>query len=237
MHFLPALVGSVEILSRSTFRVTRDADLSLTDDADDLVEAVETQLVQRRFGDVVRVEVGGDASAGAPRHARRESCKIGAERVYVSNAPARARRTDGAHGDRPAGSEGQALGGEDQTAVREQEPRRSAGSDPAPGHSRPPSVRRLRHQRRGVRGGRTRSEGRSAQGHRLPDRRAVGHACVTRRDGRRRETGGLPRRAQGAFRRAAEHRVVESSRTGRRRRRLRRPPDEGACQAHAARPS
>ena len=34
-------MGGVEILGQSTFRVTRDADLSLTADADDLVEAVE----------------------------------------------------------------------------------------------------------------------------------------------------------------------------------------------------
>ena len=86
VHFLPALVGSVEILSRSTFRVTRDADLSLTADADDLVEAVETQLVQRRSADVVRVEVGGDASQELIDTLARE-LKIGTERVYVSNAP------------------------------------------------------------------------------------------------------------------------------------------------------
>jgi polyphosphate kinase len=86
LHFLPALVGGVEILNHSTFRVTRDADLSLTADADDLVEAVETQLDQRRFGDVVRVEVAGDASQQLVDTLVRE-LRIEADRVYASDAP------------------------------------------------------------------------------------------------------------------------------------------------------
>ena len=45
------------------FRVTRDADFEVSDDADDLLEAVETQLRRRRFGDVVRVEVSSSASS------------------------------------------------------------------------------------------------------------------------------------------------------------------------------
>jgi len=86
MHFLPALGGGVEILSDTTFRVTRDADLWLTPDADDLVEAVETQLDQRRFGDVVRVEVAGGASQELVDTIARE-LRIEADRVYATDAP------------------------------------------------------------------------------------------------------------------------------------------------------
>ena len=86
MHFLPALGGGVEILSDTTFRVTRDADLSLTADAEDLVEAVETQLDQRRFGDVVRVEVAGGASQELVDTIARE-LRIEADRVYATDAP------------------------------------------------------------------------------------------------------------------------------------------------------
>ena len=86
LHFLPALVGGVEILSQSTFRVTRDADLSLTADADDLVEAVETQLLQRRFGDVVRVEVAGGTSEELVETLVRE-LRIEVDRVNFSDAP------------------------------------------------------------------------------------------------------------------------------------------------------
>ena len=62
-HFLPALFPGVEILERAVFRVTRDADFEVSDDADDLLEAVENQLRRRRFGDVVRVEVSSSASS------------------------------------------------------------------------------------------------------------------------------------------------------------------------------
>jgi polyphosphate kinase len=62
-HFLPTLFPGATILERAAFRVTRDADFEVSDDAADLLEAVESQLRQRRFGDVVRVEVSSSASA------------------------------------------------------------------------------------------------------------------------------------------------------------------------------
>ncbi len=61
-HFLPALFPGIEIDERASFRVTRDADFTVSDDADDLLEAVESQLNRRRFGDIVRVEVSSSAS-------------------------------------------------------------------------------------------------------------------------------------------------------------------------------
>ena len=62
-HFLPTLFPGVSILERAVFRVTRDADFEVSDDADDLLEAVESQLRRRRFGDVVRLEVSSSASS------------------------------------------------------------------------------------------------------------------------------------------------------------------------------
>ena len=86
VHFVPSLVGGLEIVGHATFRVTRDADLSLSADAEDLMEAVETQLVQRRFGDVVRVEI----SAGAPQELVDTLVRelgIDEDRVYLKEAP------------------------------------------------------------------------------------------------------------------------------------------------------
>ncbi|HKA26045.1 MAG TPA: polyphosphate kinase 1 [Gaiellaceae bacterium] len=62
-HFLERLFPKMEILEVCTFRVTRDADFELSDEADDLREAVEDELRRRRFGDAVRVEIAGSASA------------------------------------------------------------------------------------------------------------------------------------------------------------------------------
>jgi polyphosphate kinase len=62
-HFLPTLFPGATIVERAAFRVTRDADFEVSDDAADLLEAVESQLRKRRFGDVVRLEVSTSASA------------------------------------------------------------------------------------------------------------------------------------------------------------------------------
>ncbi len=57
-HHLDALFPGMEIVDYSVFRVTRDADLEVSDDAADLLQAVEDELRRRRFGEIVRVEVG-----------------------------------------------------------------------------------------------------------------------------------------------------------------------------------
>jgi polyphosphate kinase len=57
---LDALFPGMEILHSSVFRVTRDADFTVSDEADDLLRAVEDELRRRRFGEVVRLEVGAD---------------------------------------------------------------------------------------------------------------------------------------------------------------------------------
>jgi polyphosphate kinase len=62
-HFLPQLFPKMEIVECTTFRVTRNADFEVSDEADDLLEAVELELRRRRFGEVVRLEVAGSASA------------------------------------------------------------------------------------------------------------------------------------------------------------------------------
>jgi polyphosphate kinase len=58
------LFPGMEVLDTSRFRVTRDADFSISDESDDLLGAVEAQLRRRRFGHVVRLEVEADAPEG-----------------------------------------------------------------------------------------------------------------------------------------------------------------------------
>jgi polyphosphate kinase len=55
---LDALFPGMQILSYDFFRVTRDADFEVSDEANDLLQAVEDELRRRRFGEVVRLEVG-----------------------------------------------------------------------------------------------------------------------------------------------------------------------------------
>jgi polyphosphate kinase len=80
-HFLPMLFPGMEISERALFRVTRDADFELSDDADDLLEAVESELRQRRFGDAVRLEVSASASR-ALRERLVEGLGVRADHVY-----------------------------------------------------------------------------------------------------------------------------------------------------------
>ena len=55
---LDELFPGMQILRHDFFRVTRDADFTVSDEADDLLRAVEDELRRRRFGEVVRLEVG-----------------------------------------------------------------------------------------------------------------------------------------------------------------------------------
>jgi polyphosphate kinase len=61
-HFLPRLFPQMEIVECAFFRVSRDADFEVSDDAADLLEAVRDELRRRRFGDPVRLEVSRSVS-------------------------------------------------------------------------------------------------------------------------------------------------------------------------------
>jgi polyphosphate kinase len=61
---LDLLFPGMEILDQHVFRVTRDADFELEDEAEDLLEAIESVLRRRsKFGRVVRLEVDTRMSA------------------------------------------------------------------------------------------------------------------------------------------------------------------------------
>jgi polyphosphate kinase len=57
---LDDLFPGMEIVHHSLFRVTRDTDYDVSDEAADLMQAVEEQMRRRRFGEVVRLEVSSD---------------------------------------------------------------------------------------------------------------------------------------------------------------------------------
>jgi polyphosphate kinase len=59
---LGALFPGMDVVDCSFFRVTRDTDYDVSDEADDLLEAMEEQLRRRRFGEVVRLEVDSGMS-------------------------------------------------------------------------------------------------------------------------------------------------------------------------------
>jgi len=80
-HFLPRLFPGMRIEERGFFRVTRDADFEVSDEADDLLEALETELLRRPFGDAVRLEVSESMSAGMLAGLK-DGLAIGDDQVY-----------------------------------------------------------------------------------------------------------------------------------------------------------
>jgi polyphosphate kinase len=80
-HFLPWLFPGMEIQERGFFRVTRDADFDVSDEADDLLEALQTELRRRPFGDVVRLEVS-ESMSEAMLAQLKEGLQIGDDQTY-----------------------------------------------------------------------------------------------------------------------------------------------------------
>jgi polyphosphate kinase len=64
---LDALFPGMEVIEYDFFRVTRDADFTVSDEADDLLQAVEDEVRRRRFGEVIRLEVGEGMEASLRR--------------------------------------------------------------------------------------------------------------------------------------------------------------------------
>jgi polyphosphate kinase len=79
---LDALFPGMEIVDHGFFRVTRDADFDISDEADDLLRAVEAELRRRRFGEVVRLEVDSKMSTEL-RDELTEALEVEARQVYV----------------------------------------------------------------------------------------------------------------------------------------------------------
>ncbi|MFL5962122.1 MAG: polyphosphate kinase 1 [Gaiellaceae bacterium] len=80
-HFLPQLFPGMQIEERAFFRVTRDADFAVSDEANDLLEALQSELRRRRFGDVVRLEIS-DSMSDAMLAQLKQGLGIGDDEIY-----------------------------------------------------------------------------------------------------------------------------------------------------------
>jgi polyphosphate kinase len=81
---LSSLFPGMEITDHSFFRVTRDTDYDVSDEADDLLQAVEEELRRRRFGEVVRLEVDREMSPRL-RQQLRDALLIDERQLYVTD--------------------------------------------------------------------------------------------------------------------------------------------------------
>ena len=84
---LDLLFPGVEVLESHRFRVTRDTDIELQEDeADDLLRVIEENIRQRRFGQVVRMEVE-DTMPEYMMDTLMENLRITRVDVHVSEGP------------------------------------------------------------------------------------------------------------------------------------------------------
>jgi polyphosphate kinase len=83
---LDRLFPGMEIVDHAVFRVTRDADFEVSDEADDLLRAVEAELRRRRFGEVVRVEVETTMDQELRRYLT-EALEVEERQVYEQQGP------------------------------------------------------------------------------------------------------------------------------------------------------
>ncbi|MDQ6796653.1 MAG: RNA degradosome polyphosphate kinase, partial [Actinomycetota bacterium] len=84
---LGTLFPGMEIQDRETFRVTRNADLTLEEgEADDLLAAVELELRRRRFGRAVRLEVDAKMTEETRELLMREM-EVEPDDLYAVDAP------------------------------------------------------------------------------------------------------------------------------------------------------
>ena len=237
---LDALFPGMEIVDYDVFRVTRDADFEVDDEADDLLRAVEQELRRRRFGEVVRLEVGAGMS-----EALREP-------LLARARARRRRRLRGRRAARPQGPVGRRAASPASTSCATRRGRpvthprlQPAEDEPAdvmaamrrgdilvhhPYDSFSTSVERLGRAGRG-RPGRARD-----QADRVPHERRLAAGPGADPRGRARQAGGLPRGAQGALRRARQHRLGARARAGGRPRRLRPARAQDAREVHPHRP-
>jgi polyphosphate kinase len=81
-YFLESLFPQMEIRECATFRLTRDADFEVDDEANDLLEAVQLELHRRRFGDIVRIEVADSVSPDLLERLKR-GLRVDDQQVYL----------------------------------------------------------------------------------------------------------------------------------------------------------
>ena len=232
---LDMLFPGMEVVASHAFRVTRNEDLEVEeDDAENLLKALEKELLRRRFGPPVRLEVHDHIDPHVLDLLVSE-LDVNDGRGVPAAWPARPPRPVRHRRARPRRAQGRVVRAGDAPRPgrgRDRQPRRHVRRAVAPGRAGAPPVRLVRHQRAALRRAGGRRPARAGhQADPVPHLRRLAAHRRPRRRGRGRQAGAGAGRDQGPVRRAGQHPVGAQAGAGRLPRRVRPDGPEDACQA------
>ena len=82
--YIPALFPGCEIQRQGTFRLLRDSDIEMQEEAEDLVRSYETALKRRRRGHVIRLEI----ESSMPEKLKKfviDELEVGEEQIFIKD--------------------------------------------------------------------------------------------------------------------------------------------------------